>query len=62
MEIDMSYRVNASSSAGAVSITAFSLEEAFEKADELKAKNFANVVIIDAGTGLPVKSGEVRDA
>jgi hypothetical protein len=58
----MMYRVNASSTAGAISVSASSLEEAQAKADELKAKDYTNIVIINAGTGEPLKKGGTRDA
>lgn len=51
----MSYRVNASSSAGAVSVPVSSSEDAWAKADALASKGHMNIVIIDAGTGMPVR-------
>lgn len=55
MEDRMSYRVNASSSAGAVSIPVCFLDDAWAKAETLASKGHRNIVIIDAGTGMPVR-------
>ena len=57
----MSYFVNASSSEGAISVPVISLQEAWAKLDELAARGYANLVIIDAGTGEPVRKGHIRD-
>lgn len=51
----MSYRVNASSCAGAVSVPVASLERAWANAEALASAGHKNIVIIDAGTGMPVR-------
>lgn len=51
----MSYRVNASSRAGAISVPVSSSDDAWAKADALASKGHMNIVIIDAGTGMPVR-------
>lgn len=51
----MSYRVNASCGAGAVSVPVSSSDDAWAKADALASKGHRNIVIIDAGTGMPVR-------
>ncbi len=53
----MSYRVNASCGAGAVSVPVSSSDDAWAKADALASKGHKNIVIIDAGTGMPVRRG-----
>ena len=52
----MTYHVNASSSDGAVSEPALTLEQAQTMAAGFKAKGYVSVVIVDAGTGAPVRS------
>ncbi len=51
----MSYRVNASCDAGAVSVPVSSSDAAWAKADALASHGHRNIVIIDAGTGMPVR-------
>ena len=55
----MSYHVNASCSDGAVSEPALTLEQAQTISDEFKAKGYMSVVIVDAGTGMPVRGHPV---
>ncbi len=52
----MTYHVNASSRDGAVSEPALTLVGAQALADEFKAKGYMSVVIVDAGSGAPVRS------
>jgi len=51
----MSYRINASCAAGAVSVPVSSSDDAWAKADALANNGYRDIVIIDAGTGMPVK-------
>lgn len=51
----MSYRVNASCGAGAVSVPVSSSDGAWAKAEALASAGHRNIVIIDAGTGMPVR-------
>ena len=51
----MSYRVNASCDAGAVSVPVSSSDDAWAKADAFAFHGHRNIVIIDAGTGMPVR-------
>ena len=57
----MSYLVNAASNDGAISVPVISLEEAWAKLDELAAEGYTNIVIMDAGTGEPVRKGHIRE-
>ncbi len=52
----MSYHVSASSKVGVISVPALTLERAYAKVAELSAHGYTNIVIIDAGTGVRVKS------
>lgn len=51
----MSYHVNASSNDGAMSVPTLTLEQALAKAEEFKAKGYMGVIIVDAGTGEPLR-------
>ncbi len=55
----MSYHVHASGSDGAISVPALTLEQARTKADELKRSGYANISIVDTGTGVPVRDDAV---
>ncbi len=52
----MTYHVNASGTGGAISESALTLKQAQTMAAEFKAKGYMSVVIVDAGTGSPVRN------
>ncbi len=54
----MSYHVNAANASGAVSVPTLSLDQARAKAEEFKAQGYTNVVIVDAGSGTPIRPKE----